>query len=1256
MELKHNLSGATYTLFCLLAAFLLIPVAGVSQETFRDEFNSIAYNNQDGTVNWSSDWVEFGDTDPGPNAQYLYITPGGQLRLDYLYGENIRRSANLSGATTATLSFDYSSFSLEGTRALGVYISNNGGTSFALIGSLTGSGTFTQNISAYISDNTVLLFAKNGSNWAPDDWAAIDNVQISADLPARLSIANISISEDAGTATFTVTHSGPSVAGPFQATYSTTDGTATSGLDYTAVSGTLSFSGVSGDSQTVVVPLLNDAEYEGDETFVLQIDSVTDPAVNISVTGTATIRDDEIILQDVPLDLYRNLSGHYNYSAGGGTFRTAHNSVDPCAIGPNSSGTLTTPIPAGSTIKEAYLLWSHSAQNPDTQVTLEGSTVNADVVYGANVAGLNFYGYLANVTDIVTALPDPSGNTYDLTDLTIDNSAPYCNGTVVLGAWSLLVFYEHDSLPVSTINLYYGYDISQNTGTTFTLDSFYAISPAGSKATFISYEGDDTLDGSSGGSTNPEELSITNQLGANFVLTGDGGQPGNNAYNSTVYDQLAGVNNSSVYGLDLDTYDISAFINSTDTQVTANVNVGADLIISTAVVLLVPSNLISGTVFEDINYPGGAGRNLANSGGLGIPGATLELYDALGNLLQTTTTDAFGDYTFSGMSDGAYTVRVINSEVPSTRGGGDTCADCYPIQTFRTDYNGTVRNEYTNEIGGANPAATADAPAGTLTAAQTSSTVVISGGGIGGIDFGFNFNTIVNTNDSGQGSLAQFITNSNALDQAGMDIEANALFDPAAGEDVSIFMIPPTGDPLGRTADSGYTGGIFSINLTTALPVITGTDTHIDGRTQTAYSGDTNLGTAGAGGAAVGTAGDVLPVYELPEIQVYQASGDVFATSGDGTVIRNLAILAQNATGVLLSAGSTTLQENLIGTDATGTPLANTSIGVQITGGEGTLDGNYIAGNILSGIWISDTSGFSATGNHITQNGLSTCGANVILESGTGIRFTLNLLEQSGAVNVEAGTSPGGLNFNRNTITEAGQDTTCFGSLGGVGIRLGGSNSSITENLIFNNGNAGIALVTLFGGANLISQNAIYANGTTADALGIDLDPTGGYGDGVTLNDNGDTDSGPNGLLNFPIIVTAYTEGPDLVIKGWARPGTTIEFYLSDISEGTAAPGDNRLGLSRDYGEGQRYIGSVVEGSAADLDTGTSGYSDADGNIDNTSRFEVRFPNNASVTANDVLTALGFLGNHTSEFGPHGPVRIRTIITNRRITYRVNQQ
>ncbi|MEN8789639.1 MAG: right-handed parallel beta-helix repeat-containing protein, partial [Flavobacteriaceae bacterium] len=807
-----------------------------------------------------------------------------------------------------------------------------------------------------------------------------------------------------------------------------------------------------------------------------------------------------------------------------------------------------------------------------------------------------------------------------------------------------------NSLPASTINVYEGFSGESNSASAYTLSGFFAIGATGSKTTVQSWEGDQTL-------SNNESLTVTTGLGT-FNLTGDGdntGLPTINPFNSTHFDNTVApvVNNINSHGVDLDTYDVSPFVTAGETSVTTNVGSGQDFVILNTVTLKVPSNLTTGIVFEDVNYGGGAGRNRATAPGVPIPNATVELYDGGGSLVETTTTNAAGRYVFAGMANGTYTVRVVNNSVRSTRTGGAACTTCIPVQTFKTDFVASLLIEDTNSVGGEDPSAEDPGP-GTLTGAQSVSTFTILNEGIAGMDFGYNFNTIVNTNKDGQGSLEQFIINSNALDESGLDIVANAIFDPGAGEDVSIFMIPPTGDALGRAADSNYASGIFDIE-TDPLTSITADNTHIDGRTQTAYSGNTNTGTVGAGGTNVGVSANALPNYDLPEVQVHDKNEDTFIVSGTATVIRNMAIYADDGAGILLTGGSMTAQENLLGVDALGANDGKILYGVEVTGGVANVDGNYITTNEEAGVLVNGGTSTIIQNNHITSNGDDRCFDNITITGGSGVVVQNNLIELSGAMGIDGNGMAGSVTITENTITSAGQDGgNCSGAIENAGIHLDGSNSSITSNIIYQNGGAGIVLGGGNTSGNLISQNSIYANGTSADALGIDIDQADGMGDGVTLNDTGDADAGPNGAANFPIITAAFIEGPNLILKGWSRPGANIEVFLTDTNEGTATEGDNQLGMSNDYGEGQIYIGSAVEGSGSDLDAGSSVYTDADGNTDNTNQFHLQIPYTPSLDIGFRVTATATVANTTSEFSPVSIIKIRSVITNRRITYRVN--
>ncbi|MDV7140983.1 Calx-beta domain-containing protein [Maribacter sp. TH_r10] len=1233
-------------------------------ETFTIQFTGVSDTAVDisdtgvGTIN-DDDVLIMNDGVTENTCSDVFLDPGGTSN----YGNNLDVVYTICADTANNyISVDFTSFDVRSGDLLYVYDGNStGGT---LIGQYDNN-----NIPDFIDSTNgtnclTFRFVSNGGTNG-EGWQA--DVSCHPEGP-KIEINDISFDEDVGVAIFTVTQTraphgftffGFFVNRPFTVDFQTADGTALAGSDYTATSGTITFNGEVGNVQTISVPITNDGVSEFDEDFTIEFtDAIAQYAtVNYSDTGTGTINSQ--ISANVPLTLFQEFDGYYDYSTTGGTLRTESNAGDFCAITSSSSNTLVSSIPATATIDKAYLYWAHSSTVVDGVVTFEGQTVNANYQYQTTLTNRNFYGYVSDVTSIVQGIADPSSNTYDFSGLTIDNTGNYCSTATVLGGWALFVFYEDPSLPAVNINLYQGFDGLSNAGTSFTLDSFYAIAGSGAKASFLSWEGDPNLDGSSSGSTNPEELSITNQSAVTNILSGDGGQPGNNAYNSTIYDNTVTpvYNTATSYGVDLDTYDISTFISPGDTQVTANVDVGQDFVISNAVILKVPSNLVAGMVFEDVNYPGGAGRNRLASSGLAVQGATVEIFDSSGNFVQRTTTDLNGRYSFGGIPDGTYSIKVVNSTVRSNRGGGLNCSACYPVQTFRSYESSSTIIGVTNEVGGANPSAFQDVALGVLTGAQSVSSVSLAGNGIVGIDFGFNFNTIVNTNDIGQGSLNQFILNSNTLGETGLDIEANGIFDPAAGEDTSVFMIPPPSDPLGRTADANYSSGYFDIDIPNGspLPVITDNDTHIDGRTQTAYSGNSNAGTVGSGGTTVGISATVLPSYDRPEIQVHRIGGDVLVTQGSNTIIRNISVYADNNAAIRVDGGSATISNNLLGVNALGSNAGNVDYGVEITDGTMLVDGNYIATNTDAGIFIDGGTSSTIQNNQITANGDAACDDNITIGNGSGIVIQQNLIENAASLGIDGDGIAGDVLITENTVTSSGQDGgNCGGNVANAGIRLDGSNSTISNNIIASNGGPGLVLAGGNTSGNLISQNSFYGNGTASDALGIDLDASDAIGDGVTLNDNSDADAGPNGAMNFPVISLSNITGTSIVIEGWARPGAIIEFFLTDINEGNAVLGDNQLGMTTDYGEGQTYIATVVEGSGTDLDSGTSSYTDLDGNTDTTNKFKFSIPLPSGVAKGEYISATATVGNSTSEFSPFSILKVYTVITNRRITYRVN--
>ena len=1228
-------------------------------ETFQFSFTSTSDPNIDisdtalGTI-LANDALIITDGGSATTCDDTFLDSGGIS--DYSDNEDIVYTICPDTANNYT-QVNFEQFDVIPGDILYVYDGNNTGAT--LIGQYDNDNIPTQIFATNANGCLTFRFTSN-NNTTGNGWQA--SVSCSPPGP-KIVVEDVYVDEDSGSAIFSVTHirdrHGYSwlfgfIETPFTVEYMVSDGTATNGSDYIAVNGTLTFTGEVGNVQTFSVPIVDDGIPELVEYFTVGFSDATAQYASVDYSDTADGFINSQILANDPLTLFQEFDGYYDYSTTGGSLRTNDNNTDACSITTSSSNTLISPIPNTGTIKKAYLYWAHSSTVVDGTVTFEGQTVNANFQYQTTLTNRNFYGYVSDVTSIVEGVADPSTNVFDFSGLSIDNSNTYCSSATVLGGWTLFVFYEDPNLPAVNINLYQGFDGLSNDGNSFTLDGFYAIAGAGAKASFLSWEGDSTLDGNSSGTTNPngERLSITNQANdPPFVLSGDGGQTGNNAYNSTMFDNTTtpDYNVSTTYGVDLDTYDISTYISPGDSQVTANVDVGQDFLISAAVVLKVPSNLIAGTVFEDVNYGGGPGRNMIDANGVGVANAIVELYESNGTFVRRTTSKVNGDYSFGGMADGDYYVKLVNSTVRSTRDNGINCTTCVPVQTFRTYGDVTNTIEVLTEIGGAVPSAISDSALGVFDDSQSLSLVSIASSGVANIDFGFNFNTIVNSNEFGQGSLEQFILNSNTLGETGLDIEANSIFDPAVEEDVSIFMIPPTGDSFGRTADVNYNvDGYFDIMIgnSKTLSTVIGTNTIIDGRTQTAFSGDTNTGTVGAVGLDVGVLGATLTNYDRPEIQVNRTNGDVFKLNGENITLRNISVYSNMNSGVQVLGGIVNVTNNLLGTNALGIASGNINYGVEQIGGNGTIASNYIASNTVAGILIDGGTGSTVQLNHITNNGNTACSDNIFIGDGNNIIIQNNLIEDSAASGIEI-DNVDDVVITNNSISTSGQNgANCTVNYEGMAIKLNGNGALINQNRIFSNGSEGIAVLS--GSTNTISQNSIYANGTTTPSLGIDLD-----GDGVTLNDSSDSDSGPNNLENFPAINSAFISGTNLVVTGWASPGTLVEVFFTDVNEGTATLGDNQLGLTQDYGEGQTYIGTAIEGSVDDQDATTSSYTDVDGNTDNTNKYKFVFPLPPGTAVGDLITTTGTRNNATSEFSPEVIIRSYTVITNRNITYRI---
>ena len=227
--------------------------------------------------------------------------------------------------------------------------------------------------------------------------------------------------------------------------------------------------------------------------------------------------------------------------------------------------------------------------------------------------------------------------------------------------------------------------------------------------------------------------------------------------------------------------------------------------------------------------------------------------------------------------------------------------------------------------------------------------------------------TVINTNDSGAGSLRQAILDANAT----------------PGADVINFNIPGS--------------GVQTIAPTTKLPQITEAVT-INGYTQPGASPNTK---------AVGS--DAVLKIELSGASASDADG-LFITASNSTV-KGLVINRWGNAGVHISGSGATGNKvvgNYIGTDASGTQkLGNFVFGVYIydapnntVGGTTTAERNVISGNEY-GVYIEDN---GATGNRVLQNVISAneyAGVALYSDTATSNRIFSNSIYSNGDLGID---------------------------------------------------------------------------------------------------------------------------------------------------------------------------------------------------------------------------------------------------------------
>ncbi len=283
------------------------------------------------------------------------------------------------------------------------------------------------------------------------------------------------------------------------------------------------------------------------------------------------------------------------------------------------------------------------------------------------------------------------------------------------------------------------------------------------------------------------------------------------------------------------------------------------------------------------------------------------------------------------------------------------------------------------------------------------------------------------------------------------------------------------------------------------------------------------IGTDASGFAALGNGG-LSGVWTDLYRAVYLGNGPSHNVIGGPSVGESNVISGNLGHGVYITGLLNRVENNIIGLDATGGgPLGNSFSGVVIyagtqntIGGTSAGLGNVIGANGVSGITLTSYSS-PAQSNLVYFNTIGQTKGGTPMANGTGLVLSMN------AVNNDIVSNTLAYNL-------------------GDGVQMTGS--GVYHNLLY--------------------RNSIYLNGD----LGIDLG-----GDGVSLNDPGDIDTGANELLNYPSIEEANLNSTGKIeVSGnlVGQPNTTykVDVFASGFCNSNVA--------GQDYGEGQYHLGQIT--------------------------------------------------------------------------------
>ena len=301
--------------------------------------------------------------------------------------------------------------------------------------------TFTPNADVKVeTDETAIINQGNLANTAltvditDTATATITNEDTSV---VTISSGDVDVDEDAGFATLVATLSNP-VQGGFFINVTTADGTAVAPGDYTAFNDepNVDFVGTAGETQNLLIPIIDDSQGELSETFTVTLSSASGTTLGSFITttdsATVTIIDNDapvVTAVAVPADGLYGIGDNLDFTVTFTDFVTTTGTpVIPITIGSTTvNAELSAPVSNSLTAVFSYTIVEGNNDldgiEVGTDISLSGGTIvgtnsTLDAILTLNAvastAAVNVDG-IRPIPVITSSVPDPTNAAFDIT-------------------------------------------------------------------------------------------------------------------------------------------------------------------------------------------------------------------------------------------------------------------------------------------------------------------------------------------------------------------------------------------------------------------------------------------------------------------------------------------------------------------------------------------------------------------------------------------------------------------------------------------------------------------------------------------------------------------------------------------------------------------------------------------------------------------------------------------------------------------------